>query len=185
MKWIVRPFKVIGGHRRSCQSQKRKWRHKIMGCYGNTTKAGNLSISKKSFYCIGRHCRTLLKCNLWSLDFSPFYQKIRIYAPEILRPSHDVKSYFFPCKSQKLLQFGILEARWYKKMPFSSSFSYSLEHFRALWRHHSWRMTPASASAPSSSSSNVRKLMEVFFWKTDSFLYLTQRKTQSQLFLKR
>ena len=69
-------------------------------------------------------------------------------------------------------------------MPFSSSFSYSLEHFRALWRHHAWRMTPASASAPSSSSSNVRKLMEVFFWKTDSFLYLTQRKTQSQLFFK-
>ena len=66
----------------------------------------------------------------------------------------------------------------------SSSFSYSLEHFRALWRHHTWRMTPASASAPSSSSSNVRKLMEVFFWKTDSFLYLTQRKIQSQLFLK-
>ena len=139
---------------------------------------------KKSFYYIGLQWNTLVKCNLWSLDFAPFYQKIRIDTPDILRPSHDVKSYFFPCKSQKLLQFGILEARWYKKMPFSSSFSYSLEHFRALWRHHAWRMTPASASAPSSSSSNVRKLMEVFFWKTDSFLYLTQRKTQSQLFFK-
>ena len=81
---------------------------------------------KKSFYYIGLQWNTLVKCNLWSLDFAPFYQKIRIDTPDILRPSHDVKSYFFPCKSQKLLQFGILEARWYEKMPF-------LHPFRILW----------------------------------------------------
>ena len=129
---------------------------------------------------------TLVKCNLWSLDFAPFYQKIRIDTPDILRPSHDVKSYFFSLQMSKTSSIRHPWSKMVREDAVSSSFSYSLEHFRALWRHHTWRMTPApaSASAPSSSSSNVRKLMEVFFWKTDSFLYLTQRKIQSQLFLK-
>ena len=131
-------------------------------------------ISRKSFNrkntAIIKHF-TLAGDNLESSDFAALYQTIMIYTPDILRPSHDVKKYFFG--SQKLLQFCILE-----DAVFSPSFLYSLEHFWALWRHHFWWMTPKSSTSisrmtPSSSTSNVRNFWwKSFFEKLIPFFYI-------------
>ena len=106
-----------------------------------------------------------------------------IYTPDILRPSHDVKKYFFG--SQKLLQFFILE-----DAVFSTSFLYSLEHFDLFGAiiFGGWHQNPAPASA-GWHPHHQHRMSEIFdgslFLKNwFLFLYLTQRKNQSQLFWK-